>query len=303
MVEPQKAYGLAQATARAKINLTLHVGRVVEDQESQFFGYHPVDSLVVFADFGDILGVEAAPETRLTLQGPYSRDLAEGRQNTDDNLILRALRYTQDMSADRTSHFAFDLVKNLPIASGIGGGSADAAAALKLLEPYFNLTECQWHEIAVKIGADVPVCRLSETAFMRGIGEQVTPLPGLGTINAILVNPNKAVSTGKIFKAFDGDLAPDHTLLEQAKTGNLLSRARAGRNDLEAAAIALCPDIARVINLIAAQDGCELTRMSGSGATCFGLFPDAASAQNAAQHVKSARPDWWVKPCKFGQIA
>jgi len=294
----QTAYGLRQARARAKINLTLHVGRPILDPHDKFMGYHPVDSLVVFADIGDDVGVESAPITRLTIQGKYSRDLTV----RDDNLILRAAVRVQQALAGQSGDFAFDLVKNLPVSSGMGGGSADAAAALRLLEPYAKLTEAQWHDIAVDLGADVPVCRLSKTAHMTGIGEEVKALPGLGQINAVLVNPNQAVSTAQIFKNFDSS-NPKDTPRPQKPSGTLLERALDGRNDLQPIAIDLCPAISDVLVAISTQDACDLSRMTGSGATCFGLFSDSQSATKAAEKISSAYPGWWVKSCKLGDSA
>ncbi len=298
MKNARKAYGLRQEPARAKINLTLHVGRPIIDPHDPFFGYHPLDSLVVFADIGDELGIEASPITRLTLQGEYSRDLTA----SDDNLILRAVRSVQQAADISASHFAFDLMKNLPVSSGMGGGSADAAAALRLLGAYVDLPLRTWHEIAISLGADVPVCYLSETAHMTGIGENVTRVSGLGQIDAVLVNPNVAVSTAQIFKDFD-NAHPKDTPRPQKDTGTLLERAMDGRNDLEPIAIDLCPAIDDVLGAISLQDSCQLSRMSGSGATCFGLFPDAISAKNAAAAILKNNPDWWVKPCKFGDSA
>jgi len=297
-MKTQTAYGLRNESARAKINLTLHVGRPILDPHDKFMGYHPVDSLVVFADIGDDVGVEASPVTRLTLQGPYSRDLAI----SEDNLILRAVRCVQHMARKEDAHFAFDLVKKLPVSSGMGGGSADAAAALRLLEPYVDLTEAQWHKITVHLGADVPVCRLSKTAHMTGIGEEVAALDGLGQVDAILVNPNLAVSTAQIFKDFDS-ANPKDTPRPQKTSGSLLERARDGRNDLQPIAIDLCPAISDVLAAISAQDSCDLSRMTGSGATCFGLFSSASAAQKAAQAIAQAHPDWWVTSCKFGDSA
>jgi len=300
----QTAYGLNRARARAKINLTLHVGRPILDPHDRFLGYHPVDSLVVFADIGDELGMEASPVTRLTMQGDYSRDLAVHKSGgvKDDNLILRAVRCVQEVAQLPDRHFAFDLVKNLPVSSGMGGGSADAAAALRLLAAYIELPETKWHDIAVQLGADVPVCRLSQTAHMTGIGEAVKAWPGLGQIDAVLVNPNLAVSTAQIFKDFDAS-KPQDTPRPQKQSGTLLERALDGRNDLQPIAIALCPDISEIIDAIAAQNGCALSRMTGSGATCFGLFPDAQSAAQAASKLSRAHPNWWVKTCKFGDSA
>ena len=307
MALSHEAYGLQKTRARAKINLTLHVGRAIDDPQSRYHGYHPLNSLVVFADIGDNLAMEASPNTRLTLQGPYSAGLASADlASMDDNLILKAARRVYQ-EAERAAykdqyqdmHFAFDLVKNLPIASGIGGGSADAAAALRLLSHYYNFPDETWMNIAEELGADIPVCFPSKTTHMCGIGENLTILTGLGQCDAVLVNPNKALSTAKIFTAYDARLPPQSPA-PQAKTGDLLSRALSGTNDLQPVAISLCPDIDRVLSALEHSQDCQLARMSGSGASCFGLFPNSEDAQLAAQQISQNHPDWWVQPCKFG---
>jgi len=262
--------------ARAKVNLTLHVGAVQSD------GYHPVESLVVFADIGDDLTFEPADETTLTIAG------ADELPTDGSNLIIRAMQMVE-----AASHH-IRLIKNLPVSAGLGGGSANAAAVLR----QFNSDQSDI-ELAFNLGADVPVCRASQTAMMRGIGEDITPLSGLGQLSAILVNPGVAVSTGAIFKAMDAQ--PRETdPKETASEGDLLSRALSGTNEMQDAAIVQAPVISDVLRAVAQQTGCALARMSGSGATCFGIFRSDAQAQQAAQAIALAEAGWWVRACRFG---
>lgn len=262
--------------ARAKVNLTLHVGALRDD------GYHPLESLVVFADIGDSLSFEPADETTLKIAG------ADELPTDGNNLIIRAM---QMVKAD-PHHI--HLIKNLPVSAGLGGGSANAAAVLRQFKSDQSDTE-----LAFNLGADVPVCRASQTSMMRGIGEDVTPLSRLGQLSAILVNPGVAVSTGAIFRAMDAQ--PRETYpKETALKGDLLSRALSGRNDMQEVATLQAPIIADVLRAVAQQTGCALARMSGSGATCFGIFRSDAQAQQAARAISQAQPGWWVRACRLG---
>lgn len=272
--------------ARAKINLNLHVGQVVTDQTHPHFGYHLLTSLVVFADYGDVLTGNIADSTTLSISGPF----AKGLETNDTNLVLRAYNAVKDR-AD-IPDLAFSLTKNLPLASGMGGGSADAAAALRILKNYAKLGDDAWQAIALELGADVPVCLLSKTCVMSGIGEKIERIEGMGQLTAILVNPGLQVSTGKIFKRFDAE--PIRTDLSQP-TGNLLDRFKAGRNDLQSIAIQIAPEIRTCLEVLG-----PVSQMSGSGATCFGLYTDQAMAQKAAQSIKNKYPDVWVQPVMLG---
>jgi len=265
--------------ARAKINLTLHVGRVIKDPHDPFCNYHPLDSLVVFADIGDFVTLQKAEIPGLTITGPFSEHLSA----TPDNLIMRALSVADEAPCHVT------LEKNLPIAA------ANAAAILRLL----NLTD---PHIAIDLGADVPVCLVSSTAHMTGIGEDVTPLPGLGRLYALLVNPGVAVSTADIFRAFDSS-APRDTPRPQKPDGSLLERALDGRNDLESIAIAKEPVIGNVLAALSRQTGCQLARMSGSGATCFAIFDNETHQGQAEQAIKNEHPDWWVARTRLGETS
>jgi len=274
----------SRTEARAKINLTLHVGRVIKDPHDPFFGYHPLDSLVVFADIGDHITMSASDKTSLTIDGAFSTGLTAG----DDNLILRAL------SAAKAGPQAVRLEKNLPVSAGIGGGSANAAAILRL---------CGVDDPAtiVGLGADVPVCLTSQTAHMTGIGEDVSLLPNMGTLQALLVNPGVAVSTGAIFKAFDAGTDIRETPRPMKTSGDLLARALDGRNDLEPIAISQAPIIGDVLRLLASQSGCQLARMSGSGATCFGIFENETFLRGAKATLQKQAPDWWCQAAVLGE--
>lgn len=274
---------MQKALARAKINLTLHVGRVITDPSDPFYRYHPLDSLVVFADIGDELEMFAAEKTTLSIGGPFGMGLtAEG-----DNLILRAL------TAAKASPQYVTLEKHLPVSAGIGGGSANAAAVLRMCGVMDLHT-------AIDLGADVPVCLRSETAHMTGIGEDVTLMPDMGQLHALLVNPRVAVSTAAIFKAYDEAADIRETPRPMKTSGDLLSRALDGRNDLEPIAIAQAPVIGEVLRMLASQDGCQLARMSGSGATCFGLFESDRALRKAKAAIASQAPNWWCQATLLG---
>lgn len=260
--------------APAKLNLTLHVtGRRAD-------GYHLLDSLVVFCEIGDVVTLAPGP-LGLTVTGPFAAQLAtEGLAAEADNLCLRAARL-----AGR--EVAITLEKNLPVASGIGGGSADAAAVLRALAADPAGTEV--------LGADVPVCMAGVPTRMRGLGEILDPLPALPALHLLLVNPGRGLSTPAVFKALERRDNPPmpEPLPSLADTPALLDFLRACRNDLQAPAIALMPDISAC--LAALEDaGAQLARMSGSGATCFGIFADAAGAQAAEAAIARAHPTWWV---------
>ena len=254
--------------APAKINLALHVtGRRAD-------GYHLLDSLVVFTELGD--RVTVAPGTpSLRITGPFADDLPF----TGDNLCLRAAR---SVGADA----AITLYKALPVASGIGGGSADAAAVLRALGRRPAAPEA--------LGADVPVCLASVPARMRGLGEIVDPLPGIPALHLVLVNPRVPVSTPEVFRALhrrDNPGLPDPP--EGADAALLVEWLKATGNDLQPPAIRVAPVIADALAALA-DAGAALARMSGSGATCFGIFPDAAAALRAAQSIAAVRPGWWI---------
>jgi 4-diphosphocytidyl-2-C-methyl-D-erythritol kinase len=269
--------------ARAKVNLYLHVVGRRSD------GYHELDSLVVFPDASDRLSASPANHVSLTLTGPFS----PGLSNEPDNLVLRAARALA--KAAGVQHGArLTLAKNLPIASGIGGGSADAAAALRLLTRMWNLsiTQTALAELAVTLGADIPACLRSTPLRMGGIGERLQPAPRLPPYALLLVNPGVAVATVAVFQARHGKYSVEARLPEAWPDAEAMARdLTALTNDLEAPAVSLCPVIADVLAAIKSQPGCLLARMSGSGATCFGLF--AASSHAALAATVLRRTGWW----------
>ena len=282
---------IVEAFAPAKINLFLHVGQRRED------GFHEVESLVVFADLGDTL--EFAPSRTLTLSvgGPFADELAL----ENDNLVLRAAR-SLAVHFGRSGEAAISLTKNLPVASGIGGGSADAAATLRGLARLWGL-DVGWPElraIAETLGSDVPVCVESKASWMQGRGEHVTPAGALPELPMLLANPGIEVPTAAVFGALtkrSGTSNIDHPQLLQP--GKLIAFLKKTENDLEAPAREIAPVIGQVLSELSRMPGVEFWRMSGSGATCFALFEDTAAAGMAAIALSHSHPDWWVKSTKI----
>lgn len=272
--------------APAKVNLTLHVTGKRAD------GYHLLDSLVAFAGVGDTLELAAADGLTLTLAGPTAAALAAD----DDNIVLRAARALA-AAAGIAPRAAITLTKRLPVAAGLGGGSADAAAALRGLTRLWglNMAEGDLHALGLTLGADVPVCLAARPTTMTGVGEGLSPAPALPPAWLLLVNPRRPLSTPAVFKARTGGFSAPQPLTEPPTDAHALAVALAARrNDLTQAAISLEPVIADMLALIAAQPGCLLARMSGSGATCFGLFADAATAKPAAAALTATQPGWWI---------
>lgn len=274
--------GVRAEDAPAKINLFLHViGRRPD-------GYHELDSLAVFAGAADRLTAEPDERLTLALTGPFGHAL----QPDGDNLVLRAARLLAEAASIRTGA-RLVLEKNLPVASGVGGGSADAAAALRLLARMWNVApSLDLAPLAAQLGADVPVCLAGRPARMRGIGERLGLAPALPEAGLVLVNPGVPLPTPAVFRARTGPFSTPAAL--PAYWPDVASMAAALQdctNDLERAAIALCPDIAAALEALRAAEGCALARMSGSGATCFGLFAAPEAARAAAARL--ARPGWW----------
>lgn len=277
--------------APAKINLNLHVsGRRADD-------YHLLDSLVVFAGVGDWISVTRANEISLSITGPYAPTLSS---DSAENLVTRAARYLA-AATEQTEGAHITLEKNLPIASGIGGGSADAAATLIALGQLWdeNLAQLADADLAAKLGADIPVCLRRTPTFMRGIGEELTPAPALPPAWLVLVNPNKPLATKAVFGALAGRYseAPPASIFKGLSSTNDLAVALAqGHNDLARPAGEVMPEIGEMLALLEDTSGCLLARMSGSGPTCFGLYADSTHAGAAADALRATRPAWWVAP-------
>jgi len=275
-------------TAPAKVNLTLRViGRRAD-------GYHDIESLVTFAELGDRLALTPGSELAVTVVGPGA-----GQTGADsENLVLKAARALAGCIADLRLG-AFSLEKNIPVAAGLGGGSADAAAALRLLARANNLAtdDPRLHEAARGTGADVPVCLDPRPRLMRGIGDILSaPLP-LPRLCALLVNPGIALPTKLVFsgwKANRSQPTPSVAMNEMPDTQHLLDWLARETNDLEPPALALAPAIADVLSALRETAGCRLARMSGSGATCFALFLSAAEAATAARRLRARFPQWWI---------
>jgi 4-diphosphocytidyl-2-C-methyl-D-erythritol kinase len=274
--------------ASAKVNLFLHVGARRAD------GFHPLQSLAVYTGAGDVLRAEAAPQLSLMLDGPF----AAGLQMESDNLVMRAARALA-AEAGTLAGAALTLTKKLPVASGIGGGSADAAAALRALKRLWRLEidDAKLLEIAAALGSDVPVCVPSTSAYMEGRGEILTSVP-LPRLPIMLVNPGVAVSTRDVFAGLQTRSGVELALPRNGFTdpAALLQFLVLTRNDLEAPARALQPVIGTVLDALAALPGVLLVRMSGSGATCFALFENDAACAIGAAALQAAYPGWWIAP-------
>lgn len=303
LIVPTGAPELAEF-APAKINLTLRVGRRRSD------GYHDLASLVVFADVGDEILFSAGDATALSVTGETAAEAGP----VDDNLVLKAVRALQAQANGlRTGHFC--LTKRLPVAAGIGGGSSDAAAALRLLARFNDLpaNDERLAAAARATGADVPVCLDPQPRIMRGIGEILSAPLALPPLHAVLVNPGIPVPTAAVFTAlansranaspYANDDDPVSGLADARATpayDTLLDMLAASANDLEAPALALFPAVGATLDALRAIGSCRLARMSGSGGTCFGLFATASEANEAAARIVQAYPQWWVRATKLG---
>jgi 4-diphosphocytidyl-2-C-methyl-D-erythritol kinase len=271
-----------RVAAHAKVNLYLHVvGRRAD-------GYHLLDSLVVFAELHDVVTAGPADDLSLTIDGPFAGVLAEER----DNLVLRAARALAE-ATKREPKARLHLTKRIPVAAGIGGGSADAAATLRALARLWSVEIDR--DVALRLGADVNVCVASETMFMSGIGETLDLAPALPPLHLLLVNPGVAVATRDVFRSRTGPFTrPARFNVPPLSAARFAQFLRHRCNDLTAAAMALAPAIRQVREAVGATEGCLLARMSGSGATVFGLYGTAEDAARAAAAIARDHPEWWV---------
>ena len=275
---------LAAQTAWAKINLSLQITGRRSD------GYHDLSSLVVFADAGDQIEIFDAEASQFSIKGPFAGALDAG----EDNLARRAARGFCAL-AGLPDRFAIVLTKTLPVAAGVGGGSADAAAVLRGLAGLAGEMpdSAALRDLALSLGADVPACLESRPVIMSGIGEVLKPMASLPRIAMVLANPGVPLSTAAVFRRRDAPYSRADEVPPPADLEGLLSWLALRGNDLEAPARALCPEVAQVLEALSASAGCRLARMSGSGATCFALYEDALQAEAAARELKE-RTDWWV---------
>ena len=262
---------MAAETAYAKINLALHVRRRRED------GYHELETLFAFIDAGDVLTARRSERDEVRVLGEFAPQIAD----PFGNLVSKALA-----ALPRPDGLAITLEKNLPVAAGLGGGSADAGAVFRLVRERYGLPD-DWRARAAKLGADVPACVESVTCIGRGIGTELEPVESdMAGTAVLLVNPRVPLATGPVFAAWDGeDRGP-------LPTGPVSAIAREGRNDLEQPALTLCPPIAGVLDALRRTDS-EIVRMSGSGATCFATYRRHDVMREAAEKLASEHPEWW----------
>ncbi|MET1411016.1 4-(cytidine 5'-diphospho)-2-C-methyl-D-erythritol kinase [Roseibium sp. HPY-6] len=274
--------------ARAKVNLALHVTGVRKD------GYHLLESLVVFPQIGDRLAAEPSDKLECVVEGPFANDL-EGPPAS--NLVLKAAKLFAEITGQSDLAVKLTLSKRLPVASGIGGGSSDAATTLRLLEDFTGayLADDQLHHLALSLGADVPVCLNAEPRIMRGIGGDLSPAPRLPKGGIVLVNPKVGVSTPEVFKALTKKDNPPMSRLPDSfeSLETMVAFLKECRNDLQKPATDLCSVIGETISALQSDERVLLTRMSGSGATVFGLC-DAEVSMNIERTLRAAHPQWWI---------
>lgn len=285
------------AFAPAKVNLFLHVGAPEPS------GYHPICSLMTFADVGDRVSAAGADALDLVVDGPFARELAgEG-----DNLVLRAARALIAEARRPVPPIALRLEKRLPVASGLGGGSSDAGAALRLMREALALdvSDARLEAVAASLGADGAACLWGRPALAQGRGERLSPAPAMPVLDAVLVNPGAPVSTAEVYRRFDAagafgsvepPAAPDAFESPQEVAAWLAGQ----RNDLEAPALAVAPAVGAALETLRAEPETLLARVSGSGGTCFALCAGDIEAESLAERLQALAPDWWVVRCRLG---
>jgi 4-diphosphocytidyl-2-C-methyl-D-erythritol kinase len=276
--------------APAKINLFLHIEGRRDD------GLHDLASLVVFTEFGDAVRISPGRDLTLKRSGPFA-DLLPADPRED--LCLRAAMQLADTFGQQPK-VAISLEKNIPVAAGIGGGSSDAAAVLRGLCGLWGLDrdDPRVLEIAAELGADVPVCLFGRPSLIKGVGDVITPLEQAPELHILLVNPGQGLSTAAVFGALEWGSDRNEEPVAMAGSQNraaLMQMLQTCRNDLTSPALGICPLIATVLDRLAQAQGCELARMSGSGATCFAVFPDAHSCRSAVGQIAREHPEWWVQ--------
>ena len=273
--------------APAKLNLYLHVtGRRAD-------GYHTLDSLVVFTEIGDSLSVQKSDTLSLEIVGPFAPVLAG---HEEDNLVLKAARLLAE-AANQPALAEISLNKRLPVAAGLGGGSADAAAALKALMTLWDISRktIDLATIAISLGADVPVCMAAQPSFIGGVGERISPCPVLPQLGLLLINPGFGLATVDAFSAYSKPFSPAANFrAAPSSVAEFVGILAQRRNDLTTDVVSLCPPVGDILATLESISSCRLARMTGSGATCFGLFDTFSAAERAAATL--AHRDWWIMP-------
>lgn len=282
--------------APAKVNLFLHVGPLAKD------GYHPIASLMAFADIGDRLTIGGADYPGFECDGPFARALGD-----ELNLVEQAWGVLAAHVKTPMPPFRLILTKELPVAAGLGGGSSDAGAALRLIRDAANLPvdDLTLARLAATLGADGPACLLAQPVLAEGRGGELSPAPGMPSVDVVLVNPMTPCSTAAVYRAFDAMGAPGDAeaprlpsyFEDVAEMAAMLSFCR---NDLEQAAISVAPEVAVVLDTLRSAPETLLARMSGSGATCFAICASDYDAEALADQVQTMVPTWWVKRCRLG---
>lgn len=285
------------AFAPAKINFFLHVGPPGAD------GYHPLCSLMAFADLGDRLTVQPADALALQVTGPF----AHGAPATPDNLVLRAAHALLARASGPLPPMGLVLDKQLPVAAGLGGGSSDAGAALRLLRAALemDLDDAALQAIAAELGADGAACLWGRPVLAEGRGERLSPAPALPVLDAVLVNPGVPVSTPAVYRRLDasgwfGDIAPPSMPEAFEDVAELAGWLAAQRNDLERPAVEVAPEVGTVLETLAGERESLLARVSGSGGTCFALCASDIEAEGLAERLEAMAPQWWVRRCRLG---
>ncbi|MCB1556070.1 MAG: 4-(cytidine 5'-diphospho)-2-C-methyl-D-erythritol kinase [Alphaproteobacteria bacterium] len=277
--------------APAKVNLALHITGRRPD------GYHALESLVAFASVGDSLAIAPASAFSFSCAGPFADSFSK-RESGPDNIVVRAAGALATALGKDMPAAQITLTKNLPLASGIGGGSADAAATLRGLIQWWALAPGSVPDLMplmTALGADVPVCLASHPARMEGIGDILKPLSRFPALPVVLVNPLKPCDTARVFRGYQGPFrSPAPWPGDFPDSSEFISFLKERHNDLTNTATEIVPEIGSVLAALEENAPCRLARMSGSGATCFGLFPDQRSAQEAAQALAARHPEWWV---------
>lgn len=280
-------------TAPAKINLFLHITNKLDN------GYHLIESVMVFVDYGDELSITESQEFSFSVNGAYGKDIP----SDDNNIAIKALDLLiKKAGKEERPLLNITLKKNLPVGAGIGGGSSDAAALMKIVNKECNLgfSIQELQEIGLNIGADIPVCLSCEPSFVSGIGEKILPLSNFPKKEILLVNPNLPLLTKDIFqmsvKQFSSSIEEKLISLHKSKSmSEILNFLKEQKNDLQNSATSLVPEIVEIILLLESQKNCLFSRMSGTGATCFGVFEDKESCQNAMKNIQNLFPNWWVQ--------
>ncbi|MBU1376722.1 MAG: 4-(cytidine 5'-diphospho)-2-C-methyl-D-erythritol kinase [Alphaproteobacteria bacterium] len=287
---------MAARLAPAKVNLFLHVGAPGAD------GYHPICSLMVFADFGDRVTIDLG-EGSLAVIGPFAKGL--GRES--DNLVIKAVRAFVAELGRPMSELAMSLDKQLPVASGLGGGSSDAGAALRLIREVFapQIDDARLEAVAAGLGADGAACLWARPVIAEGRGERLSPAPGLPQLDCVLVNPGVAVSTPDVYRRLDastafGDVTPPPMPDAFESVQEVAAWLTTTSNDLEAPAIEAAPEVGAVLAILRDEPETLLARVSGSGGTCFALCADDMAAETLAERIQAMAPHWWVRRCRLG---